>query len=329
MSPTPKGFAARAGHWSARHRKTAIFGWLAFIVIAFVIGGALGRQKPSQAKQWDGESRRAETILESAGFPKKSGEMVLVQSKTAKTTDPAFKATIADVTRTVGQQKVVTNVAAPLTSKDGRSALIQFDLKGDPETATERVGPVLDATKTVAARHQALTVEQFGDASMTQQLDAASKKEEGNSQLMSFGFTLLILLLTSGSLVTAEVPVILALTAIIGTAGVVALASQLMPMDDIALPAIMLIGLAVGVDYSLFYVRREREERAKGHGKLDAIDIAAATSGRAVLISGMTVITAMAAMFLTGNPIFMSMGLSTMLVVAVAVLGSLTVLPAV
>ena len=95
------------------------------------------------------------------------------------------------------------------------------------------------------------------------------------------------------------------------------------------MPAIMLIGLAVGVDYSLFYIRREREERAKGHGKLDAIDIAAATSGRAVLISGLTVMAAMAGMLLTGNSIFMSMGIATILVVAVAVIGSLTVLPAV
>ena len=100
-------------------------------------------------------------------------------------------------------------------------------------------------------------------------------------------------------------------------------------MDDIALPAIMLIGLAVGIDYSLFYIRREREERARGAGKLEAIDAAAATSGRAVLISGLTVMAAMAGMLLTGNTIFISMGLATILVIAVAVLGSLTVLPAV
>ena len=124
-------------------------------------------------------------------------------------------------------------------------------------------------------------------------------------------------------------PVLLALTAIVGTSGLVALVSQIVPIDDIALPAIMLIGLAVGIDYSLFYIRREREERAKGASKLEAIDIAAATSGRAVLISGLTVIAAMAGMLLTGNTIFISMGLATILVIAVAVIGSLTVLPAV
>ena len=329
MSTKPKGLAARAGHWSARHRKTAIFGWLAFIVIAFMIGGALGQQKPDAAKSFDGESRRAETILEKAGFPETSGEMVLIQSKSASTKDPAFKAAIKDVSRTVAKQRNVSDVTPALVSKDGHSALVQFDITGDPAKAIDKVEPILNATSGVAARHKSLAVEQFGAASMMHELDKTSKKEESASNMRSMIVTLVILLLTFGALVAASVPLILAITAIFGTTGVVALASQIMPMDDIALPAIMLIGLAVGVDYSLFYIRREREERAKGKSKLDAIDIASATSGRAVLISGLTVITAMAGMFLTGNTIFMSMGLAVILVVAVAVIGSLTVLPAV
>src|SRR5215218_1840935 len=135
MSTTPKGLAARAGHWSARHRKTAIFGWLAFIVIAFVIGGALGQKEPTAAQKMDGETRRAETILEDAGFPKKSGEMVLVQSKTATVKDPAFAAAIKDAAATVGAVPVVTNVTSDTVSPDGHSALVQFDLQGDPDTA--------------------------------------------------------------------------------------------------------------------------------------------------------------------------------------------------
>jgi uncharacterized membrane protein YdfJ with MMPL/SSD domain len=329
MSSKPKGLAARAGHWSARHRKTAIFGWLAFIVIAFLIGGMLGQKKPTSAMSFDGESRRAEQILEKAGFPETSGEMVLVQSKTASVKDPAFKAAVADVTKTVSAQKNVADVTPALISKDGHSALVQFNITGDPLKAIDKVEPILNATTGAAARHKTLTVEQFGNASMMHELDKSSKKEESASNMRSLIVTLVILLLTFGALVAASVPLILAITAIFGTTGVIALASQVMPMDDIALPAIMLIGLAVGVDYSLFYIRREREERAKGKSKLDAIDIASATSGRAVLISGLTVITAMAGMFLTGNTIFMSMGLAVILMVAVAVIGSLTVLPAV
>ncbi|MBE2319903.1 MMPL family transporter [Solirubrobacter sp. CPCC 204708] len=323
MTPKPKGFAARAGHWSARHRKTAIFGWLAFIVIAFVIGGALGQKTPSEANTYDGETRRAETILADAGFPKKTGEMVLVQG------GKGLEAAVDDVAHTLAQQKSVAHLTTDTVSADGRSVLVQFDLTGDPETATERVGPLLDATAQVAQRHPDLTVEQFGDASMSKQLEDAAKAEENGSMLMSFGVTLLILAFTFGALVAASVPVILAATAVLGTTGVVALFSQLLPLSDIAMPAIILIGLAVGVDYSLFYIRREREERAKGAGKLEAIDIAAATSGRAVLISGLTVMAAMAGMLLTGNTLFVSMGIATILVIAVAVIGSLTVLPAV
>src|SRR3954453_13918909 len=135
MSMKPKGIAARAGHWSARHRKTAIFGWLALIVLTAVIGGMLGQKTPPKAQKMDGETRRAETTLENAGFPKKSGEMVLVQSKTATVKDPAFKAAIADVAKTVAKQPVVANVTTDTVSADRHSALVQFDLKGDPETA--------------------------------------------------------------------------------------------------------------------------------------------------------------------------------------------------
>ena len=147
--------------------------------------------------------------------------------------------------------------------------------------------------------------------------------------MTTLGSTLVILFIVFGALVAASVPLLLAVTAVFGTGGLVAIVSHVVPMDPVAQAAILLIGLAVGVDYSLFYIRRQREERAKGHSKLDAIDIAAATSGRAVLLSGLTVMAAMGGMLLTDNATFISMGLSTILVVAVAVIGSLTVLPAV
>jgi RND superfamily putative drug exporter len=329
MSTKPRGIAARAGHWSARHRKTAIIGWLALMVLLAMVGGSLGQKTPTDAQKLDGESRRAATILEDAGFPEKSGEMVLVQSRTESHKSAAFKATVKDVAASVGTIAVVKDVKADTVSADGRSVLVEFDLKGDPHTATERVQPTIDAVKAVAQRHPGFAVEQFGDASMTKQMDDAAKAEENASNLRSLYITLIILALTFGALVAAAVPVLLAFTAIAGTSGVVAGISQIVPMDDIALPAIMLIGLAVGIDYSLFYIRRAREERAKGADKVEAIDIAAATSGRAVLISGLTVIAAMAGMLLTGNAIFISMGIATIMVIALAVIGSLTVLPAV
>src|SRR5213078_3158388 len=125
------------------------------------------------------------------------------------------------------------------------------------------------------------------------------------------------------------IPLLLALTAIFATFGLVALPSHLLPLAQEAFAIVLLIGLAVGVDYSMFYLRREREERVRGRDEESALEIAAATSGRAVLVSGLTVMIAMAGMYLGGAPTFRSFATGTILVVAVALVGSLTVLPAV
>ena len=146
--------------------------------------------------------------------------------------------------------------------------------------------------------------------------------------MISIPLTLAILLLVFGSVVAALVPLLLAITAVVATTSLVALPSQVFAMDESISEVILLIGLAVGIDYSLFYLRREREERAAGRSEGAALEAAAATSGRAVLISGVTVMIAMAGMFLSGDKTFMSFSIGTMMVVAVAMLGSLTVLPA-
>src|SRR5204863_10005714 len=123
-------------------------------------------------------------------------------------------------------------------------------------------------------------------------------------------------------------PLLLALTAVFATFGLAALPSHVLSLAQEAPAVVLLVGLAVGVDYSMFYLRREREERAAGRSERAALEAAAATSGRSVLISGLTVMVAMAGMFLTGDATFASFGYATMMVVAIAVLGSLTVLPA-
>ena len=131
-----------------------------------------------------------------------------------------------------------------------------------------------------------------------------------------------------GALVAAGIPLLLAMSAVLATLGIVALISQALPMSDSVSAIILLIGLAVGVDYTMFYLKREREERAKGRSAEEALEVAAATSGRSVLISGCTVLVAMAGMVFTGDSDYASFGVATMTVVAVAMLGSLTVLPA-
>ena len=146
--------------------------------------------------------------------------------------------------------------------------------------------------------------------------------------MLSLPITLIVLVLAFGALVAAGIPLLLALTAVFATFGLIALPSTLLPVAMEAPAMVLLIGLAVGVDYSMFYLKRERQERAAGRSERAALEAAAATSGRSVLISGLTVMVAMAGMFLTGDPTFSSLAAATILVVAVAVLGSLTVLPA-
>ena len=174
-----------------------------------------------------------------------------------------------------------------------------------------------------------MRVEEFGEASSAKAFANEDDSDQTKSEMFSYPATLIILLVAFGALVAAGVPLLLGATAVVGTIGLLGPVSQLHALSDVVAQVVILVGLAVGVDYAMFYLRREMEERDKGNDPEAALDIAAATSGRAVLISGFTVMTAMAGMFLAGNPIFASFGVGTILVVGVAMLGSLTVLPAV
>src|SRR5581483_9684378 len=147
--------------------------------------------------------------------------------------------------------------------------------------------------------------------------------------LTSVPLTIGILVVAFGALVAAGLPVLLALSAVVFAMGANQLVSHLLPTDEQTVAAIVLmIGMAVGIDYSLFYLRREREERQRGSAPHAALLRAARTSGQAVLISGATVLIAMAGMFVSGNSLFDTIALGTMIVVAAAMIGSLTVLPA-
>src|SRR4051795_13253097 len=306
-APMPsRGLAARAGRWSAAHRKTAIFGWLAFVLIALFLGMSAGAKDPSGASDFDGESRKAEQVLADAGYKIPAGEMVLVQSKTATVNDAAFKDAVADVKRSVSAQAAVAKITGTSVSKDRHSTLVQFDIKGDSDKAIDKIDPVVAAVDKSATRHDSLSIRQFGSASAEKAVEKSLGDDFAKAETLSLPITLVILFVAFGALVAAGIPLLLGLTAVMGTMGIVALASHVMELSDQS-SLILLVGLAVGVDYSLFYLRREREERAAGADSATALQTAAATSGRAVLISGITVMIAMAGMFMTGNMEFTSM----------------------
>src|SRR4051794_895901 len=327
--------AARAGHWSARHRKTAIFGWLAFVVVAFAIGNVVGTKQLADEDTGNGSSRAADAAINHAGFPDRADETVLVQTRgQLKLTDPRFRAGVEDVAARLKRAPHTTNVKSPYKhrdqfSEDGRSAVVTFSIPGDGDVTEERVDATLAATAEAQRAHPELRIEQFGDASADKALSASLDNDFKRAEYLSLPITMLILIVAFGALVAAGIPLLLAITAVIGTLGLIAPISQVFPMDESINSVVLLIGLAVGVDYSMFYVRRMMEERDAGRSPEAALEFAAATSGRAVLVSGLTVMIAMAGMFLAGNAVFASFAVGTILVVAVAMLGSITVLPAV
>jgi RND superfamily putative drug exporter len=332
--PRVRGFAARAGGWSARHRWAAIGIWVLFVVLAMGLGSAAGRVDVKDSDQIKGETHTAAKIIEDAGIEEPAGETVLIQSKDArlKATDAEFRAAVDAVVRAVGATGRVTDVSSPYDTKtisaDGRSALVQFDMRGDADTAGERVEPVLKAVEEVQKDHEALRIEEIGGASMMKTFDDAFGDDFKKAEYSAVPVALGILLIAFGALVAALLPVLLAITAIMATMGLMGLVSHVMPMSDTANSVMLLVGMAVGVDYCLFYLRREREERAAGRDAQTALRIAAATSGRAIVVSGVTVCVAMAGMLFTGIAEFEAMGLASLMVVAVAMIGSVTVLPA-
>lgn len=329
-----RGLAARAGGWSARHRWAAVGIWVLFVVVAMGLGSAAGRVDVEDSEQIKGETSTAARIVEEAGIEEPASETVLVQAKDdgLTSTDAEFRSAVAAVMTAVERTGEATDITSPYdsgtVSEDGRSALVQFDVRGDPQTAGERIEPVLDAVADVQKEHDSLRIEEIGGASMMKTFDDAFGDDFKKAEFSAVPVALGILLIAFGALVAALLPVALAITAIVATMGLMGLVSHLQPMSDTANSVMLLVGLAVGVDYCLFYLRREREERAAGRDARTALRIAAATSGRAIVVSGVTVCVAMAGMLFTGIAEFEAMGLASLMVVAVAMVGSVTVLPA-
>src|SRR3954470_6627172 len=334
MSTSSKqhNLAGRMAVWSGRHRKKAIWGWLAFVLVVFAAGGAIGTTNISEVDQFSGESHRAEAALHDAGM-RPVEEVVFFQSDRLTIKDPAFRAAVQDVTRRLSAQKYVSHVKSPLTGASavadgGHAALVDFQIAGDTTQATDRVDPILATVAAVQARHPGLDIRQFGGASAGKDINQVINDELAKAGELSLPVTLIILIVTFGTLVAAGLPLLIGITAVMAALGLVTIASKLLPVDQNLPAVVLLIGLAVGVDYSLFYLRREREERTAGRSERSALERAAATSGRAVLISGVTVIVAMAGMFISGDKAFISFAEGAIVVVAIAVFASLTVLPA-
>ena len=337
MSGNGLNLAGRAGKWSAENWKKALFGWLIFAVAAMAIGSVAGHVQMRDSQFASGETAKAVRMLEQAGFRQPASEVVLIQSRNLTVADPSFISAIGGVVQTLSLQKNVTNIQDPRVkpggggqiSRDGHSVLVQFTITGDPNKAKDKVKPMLDAIASVQQANPSLSVREVGNASANYELGKRFTKDFANAERMTVPITLIILLVSFGTLVAAGLPVLLAFSAVLASLGLYSLVTHGYAGDyESVSSVVLLIGMAVGVDYSLFYLRREREERAIGKEPRAALLRAASTSGQAVVISGATVLIAMAGMFIADNRIFTGMAIGTMLVVLCAVIGSVTVLAA-
>jgi RND superfamily putative drug exporter len=261
------------GRWSASHRKIAIFGWLVFVISAVAIGGAVGQRSLEQNHNV-GQAGRADEVLKKSGFAEAGAltEIVVVQDKNATISDPKFRGAVNAVIGAVTPYSATYhNLRSPLdpanrsqVSGDGHAALVEWDMNGKMKSAEKVIDPLTRATAAVAQAHPGIYIGEAGAVSSSKALNNMFNEQLGKAGERSLPLTLLVLLIVFGSLVAALLPLTLALSSVLATVGLVEIVSHLTPMDQSASTVVLLVGLAVGVDYTLFYLKREREERAAG-----------------------------------------------------------------
>ncbi|CUR58511.1 MMPL domain protein [metagenome] len=309
----------RAARWSAEHPWRAILTWFVLVAAATSLAVLVPTQEAEPADYRIGDSGRADALAERAGLTAPDTELVLLSGDAATVPDAAHQ-----VARQMARVEGVSDVAPPAWNDDRTAMLVSVALADGVDDA----GPLAEVTDAVAAEHPDLTIRQTGGLSLDEAINDQVADDLASAEVISLPVTLLLMLLAFGALIAAGLPVLLALGSVAATMGISAVVSHLVPAEPTVGSMIVLIGMAVGVDYSLFYLKREREERARGRSTLDAVEIAAQTSGHSILVSGFAVAASMAGLFLVDFVTFTSLALGAIIVVAVAVVGSITVLPA-
>jgi RND superfamily putative drug exporter len=325
MSANPlTAVSMRAARWSATHPWRAIVGWLALVAIAVGLATTVSTKEASDDDYRVGESGVADRWIHEAGLDSPDSEQVLVTSDKGALDRSAAEAAGAQLASTAGSLEGVTAVSEPQWNPDHTAMLISIQLAKDHDDSK----PLVAAVDDVRDAFPDLDLRQSGDLTLDEAIDDRVASDLSSAEGISLPITLVLMLLAFGALIAAGLPVLLAATSVAATIGVSAPVSYLFPAEPTVTSMIVLIGMAVGVDYSLFYLKREREERAKGRSTRDAVAIAAQTSGHSILVSGGAVIASMAGLFLMTDVTFNSLAVGSILVVAIAVLGSITVLPA-
>jgi len=327
----PPGKASTGGlvGWSLHHRTIAIGGWVLLVLLCVLGGNLTGTVKATSVQLTPGEAGRAAAMVTAAGLDGHDVESVLITAGSGGWLPDASlrpdSAVVADLTATLHAVSGVSEVGEAVVSTDRSAVLLPVTLADDVKDPSA----LLAGVSTAAIRHPELHLGVSGSLTIGADVDNQLAGDFSAALIRSLPITIVILLLAFGALLAAGVPLLLGVSSVLSAVGLYAAASHVLPDGGTGAEMILLIGMAVGVDYSLFYLKRAREERRSGRSGREALTTAGATAGRAVVTSGCAVMVAMAGLFLLDDVNFASMALGAIIVVALAVLGSLTVLPAV
>jgi uncharacterized membrane protein YdfJ with MMPL/SSD domain len=346
--------------WSARHRKAVFFGWV--LIVAVALGAcSVVPANTDITLSGTGEALDALELIRArfGGQEQVPREIVVFSHPSLQVTDPAYEETVKGLmtellglraqettvigaTRVVSATRIVSKTTAyydiglpreqsPFVAQNATGGDVTFalvDLVGDLKEAQANVGPVLDTVATAQAESGGFQIVVGGDASINKQTSDIVNQDMSRALFLNLPVTLIILVLAFGALLAALIPLALALAAIAAANGILAVVSQGYALSEIYTEMVLLMGLATGIDYSLFVVTRYRRERDAGRSKEEALQVASGTSGKAVIFAGTTVLLAISGMFLVDFVIFTSLALASMIVVAIAIIISVTLLPA-
>ncbi|GAU67859.1 hypothetical protein SSP35_05_04260 [Streptomyces sp. NBRC 110611] len=321
----------RVASWSAAHPWRAIVGWFLFVALSLAASAVAGTHSATTEDYRVGKAGQAEAIAAEGGLQRRPVEQIVIDSRSGPLDLPAARAAAADLTARMAKLPEVDRVERPELSKNRAVLLVEVVMKGEELAASKHVDPLVAQTAAVQKSHPGVRLAETGGPSMSKGLDQQRGDDLAFSEKLALPVTVLTLMIAFGSVIAAGVPVLLALSSIAAAMGLSALVSHVLPDAGVGNNIILLIGMAVGVDYSLFYLKRDREERARAGGRLGSpavVRLAAATAGRAIVASGFAVIVSTATLYLATDVIFSSLATGTIIVVFVAMASSLTVLPA-
>ena len=317
-------FTGKIAGWSARHRWWVVAASILIIVSAMFVSSTVKPKLLNDNEITEGESGEAIRLLDErfddGGAPT---EQLVFRHPSLDVSDPAYRSTVEQLVEELRAMPEVSAVVSyyetgdpRLVSADRHVQRAQVEIADIAGSDDDKIDAILD---TVHA----------GGLSVNKQVEDISDEDLGRVLIVTLMLALVIMLLVFRTVVAALIPLALAIGAIMTATGIAALVSQAYPLSDGYEILISMLGLAVGIDYSLFIISRFRTERQAGRSKLDAIAVASNTTGRAVFYAGITVVLSLARLALTNNPVFISIGLGAIFVVIIATIGSLTFLPAV